>query len=324
MAEVYLAKAMGPMGFAKTLVVKRILPHLAEDPSFVEMFFSEARLAALLNHPNIVQIFDFGEADDAYFLAMEYIDGPNLRSLCRRAYEAGTPLPTHLCAKLLSFACEGLAYAHEFADPETGEPLRLIHRDVSLDNILVASNGGVKVVDFGIAKAANQSHRTRTGMIKGKIAYMPPEQLQGQPLDLRVDVFALGVVLYELLSGKKPFDAESEVGMIQAILNEPVVPVNERRSDVPEPLQHVLSRALAKDRDERYGSCREMQADLDRFLQTSAEPIGAFHISQLVARIAPEAVAPWKTPGQGSAARAPSSGERAAPATGGETVLART
>jgi serine/threonine-protein kinase len=297
MAEVYLAKAAGPQGFEKTLVVKRVLPHLAEDPTFIEMFFSEARLAALLNHPNIVQIFDFGESDGAYFLAMEYIDGLNLRTLCKRAHAAGTLLPVQLCAKMLSLACEGLAYAHTFVDPGTGEPLRLVHRDISPDNILVSSHGALKVVDFGIAKAANQLHRTRTGIVKGKIAYMPPEQIQNKPLDARADIFALGVVLYELLSGQKPFDAESEVGMMQAILYQPPVPVAERRADVPQTVRTILERALAKERDERYGSCRELQADLERYLHTAGEPVGAWHIAQLVAQFtSPQAAALRKGP----------------------------
>ncbi|HEX8698180.1 MAG TPA: serine/threonine-protein kinase, partial [Myxococcaceae bacterium] len=218
MAEVFLAKAAGPMGFEKTLVVKRILPHMAEDPTFVEMFLSEAKLAAQLNHPNIVQIFDFGEADGAYFLAMEYIDGPNLRVLLKRAVSQGLALPPAVCARLIASACEGLAFAHDFADPGTGELLGLIHRDISPDNVLVSRQGAVKVVDFGIAKAANQSHKTKTGLIKGKIAYMPVEQLQGQQLDRRADVYALGVVLYELLTGHYPFEATTDVSMMQAIL----------------------------------------------------------------------------------------------------------
>ncbi|RKG67094.1 serine/threonine protein kinase, partial [Corallococcus terminator] len=238
MAEVYLAKAAGPMGFKKTLVLKRILPHLAEEPAFVEMFLSEAKLAAQLEHPNIVQIFDFGEAGGSYFLAMELIDGPSLRKLVKRAVEV--PLPQTLCARLVASAAEGLAYAHEFRDSATDEPLGLIHRDVSPDNILVSRQGAVKVVDFGIAKVAGQKHRTQTGVVKGKLAYMPPEQLQAKPLDRRVDVYALGVVLYELLTGKRPFGTTTEEGTMRAILFEPFVPAALRRPDLSVALQHVL------------------------------------------------------------------------------------
>lgn len=297
MAEVYLARADGPMGFAKTLVLKRILPHLAEDQTFIEMFLGEAKLAAQLNHPNVVQIFDFGESDGAYFIAMEFIDGPNLRALTKRATELGQPLPLAACAKLISFACEGLAFAHDFADPETGEPLGLIHRDISPDNILLSKTGAVKVVDFGIAKAAGQGHHTKTGTLKGKLSYMPPEQLSGKPLDRRADVFALGIVLYELLCAKKPFDATTEVSIMQAILYEPLIPANQRRTDVPPELSRILDRALAKNRDERYGSCRELQADLERFILTTGEPVGSYQLAQLVAQLAaPQPAAAAKTP----------------------------
>ncbi|AGC44258.1 serine/threonine protein kinase [Myxococcus stipitatus DSM 14675] len=288
MAEVYLAKAAGPMGFEKTLVLKRILPHLAEDPAFVEMFLGEARLAAQLEHPNVVQIFDFGEADGSYFLAMELIDGPTLRRLVKRAVEQA--LPPVMCAKLVALAAEGLAFAHDFCDPVTGEPLGLIHRDVSPDNILVSRQGAVKVVDFGVAKVAGQGHRTQTGVMKGKVAYMPPEQLRTLPLDRRVDVYALGVVLYELLTGKRPFDATTEASTMQAILFEPFVPVVERRPDVPVALQEILKRALAKERDERYPDCRAFQADLERYLLSAGESVGAYQIAQFVGRLVAEGV----------------------------------
>lgn len=292
MAEVFLAKAAGPMGFEKNLVIKRILPHLAEDPRFVEMFLAEARLAALLNHPNIVQIFDFGEFEETYYLAMEFIDGPNLRTLSRRARESGLRLPPVYCAKIISQACDGLAFAHDFASPETGEPLHLIHRDVSPDNILLSRQGAVKVVDFGIAKAANQEHRTQTGMVKGKLAYMPPEQLQGQPLDRRVDVYALGVVLYELLTGHKPFDATTDVSMMQAIIFEPFVPASHRRPDLPRALSQILDRALGKVREHRYPDCRAFQAELDRFIHSSEESVGVWQLSQLVLGVLGEAPMP--------------------------------
>ncbi len=299
MAEVYLAKTAGAHGFEKTVVLKRILPHLAEDENFVHMFFSEAKLAAQLNHPNVVTVFDFGEDQGTYFLVMEYIDGPNLRALFRRANETKQPIPFGVVAKIISFACEGLAFAHEFIDPETNEPMNLVHRDISPDNVLLARNGGVKVVDFGIAKASNQTHHTRTGTIKGKFAYMPPEQLRGTPLDKRADIFALGIVLHELVAGVKPFDVASDATIMQAILYEKMKPAGEVRPDTPVALQRIIDRALEKDRELRYPDCRAMQADLEQFILSTGEPTGQFHLSQLVAKLAsPAAVNPAlpKTP----------------------------
>jgi serine/threonine protein kinase len=285
MAEVFLSRAEGPGGFAKTLVLKRILPHLAEDPSFAAMFLSEARLASRLSHTNIVQIFDCGRVNNSYYLVMEYIDGPNLRTLGRCASKLGDMVPLELCAWVVAEACEGLAFAHEFCDPATRKPLELVHRDVSLDNILVSREGMVKVVDFGIAKAADQVHRTQTGVVKGKLSYMPPEQLRGQPLDRRVDVYALGVVLYELLTARKPFDATTEASLAKAILFEPWVPAVKRRPDLPKALQQILERALAKDREKRYPDCRAFQTELEAFIRSRGKPMGSSHLAQFVTRM---------------------------------------
>ena len=294
MAEVFLARVEGPMGFEKTLVLKRILPHLAEDPAFVGMFFTEARVAAQLNHPHIVQIFDFGQADGTYYLAMEHIDGPDLRTLSARAIEAGVALPPAFCAKVISAACEGLAFAHDFVDPASGQPLELIHRDISPDNLLLSRQGTLKVVDFGIAKATNQSHKTKTGLIKGKIAYMPVEQLQGQQLDRRADVYALGVVLYELLTGQYPFEATTDVSMMQAILFEPLVSASSRRPDLPQALVSILDKALAKVREQRYPDCVAFQADLERFILSTGQPLGARDLAQWVERLCPRNSGPAK------------------------------
>ncbi|MBS1151797.1 MAG: pkn6, partial [Myxococcaceae bacterium] len=309
MAEVYLAKVAGPGGFEKTLVLKRVLPHLAEDENFLKMFLSEAKLAAQLSHPNVVSIFDFGQEGETWFLVMEFIDGPNLRSLYRRAFELGQPPAFNLAAKIISAACEGLAYAHEFVDPETGVPLELVHRDISPDNILLGRNGGVKVVDFGIAKAANQTHHTKTGTIKGKFSYMPPEQLRGQQLDRRSDVFALGIVLYELICGGKPFDTSTDATIMQGILFEPFRPASDRRPDTPAELQRILDRALAKDREARYADCRELQADLDEFIVSQGASVGQHQLAQLVARLAnpdaPALATPSPRPSQPNLPRAP-------------------
>jgi serine/threonine protein kinase len=299
MAELFLAKAVGPGGFEKTLVLKRILPHLAEDPSFVEMFLSEAKLVSRLSHSHIVQILDMGRAQGVYYLAMEYIDGPSLRALARAAHGQGVLLPPELCAWIISEACEGLAFAHDFCDPATRQPWGLIHRDVSLDNILVSSQGNVKVVDFGIAKAAGQVHRTQTGVIKGKLSYMSPEQLRDKPLDRRVDVYALGIVFYELLTGRKPFDATTEASMAKAILFEPLIPALRRRPDLPKAVQWILDRALARDRDQRYPDCRAFQADLEAFIRATRQPVGTSQLARFVERVmgpTPAVAAPAPAP----------------------------
>ena len=281
MAEVFLARAEGVGGFQKLLVIKRILPNLAEDQQFVSMFLNEARVASQLNHPGVVSIYELGEVDRAYYIAMEYIDGPNLRSLCRRAADGGQPLPAHLAVKIISQACEGLQYAHD-AVALDGSPLNIIHRDISPDNIMLSRQGVVKVVDFGIAKAANQPHLTKSGILKGKIAYMPPEQIRGHPVDCRADVFALGVCLYELLAGSRPFGSTSEVAMMQAILNDPPAPLLEVRPGLDAALETIVGKALAKDADQRYPSCRTLQADLERYLIERGQNVGPRELAQLV------------------------------------------
>ncbi len=285
MAEVFLARASWPMGFQKTLVLKRILPHMAGDPRFVEMFLSEARLAAQLSHPHIVQSFEFGEDQGQYFLVMEYIDGPSLHVLIHRAHQKGCALLPAVCARLVASACEALAFAHDFADPETGQPLGLVHRDISPDNILLTRQGNVKVVDFGIAKAAGQHHRTQTGIIKGKLAYMAPEQVRAQPLDRRVDVYALGAVLYQLLTGSKPFDATDEAALMRAILFDPPVPAVRRRPDLPNALQEILAVALAKDPEQRYPDCTRFQTALEEFILSQGKPVSAHQVARLVAQV---------------------------------------
>lgn len=287
MAEVFLARADGPMGFAKKCVVKRILPHFNDDERFIAMFLGEARLAAELNHPNLVQIFDFGHTSGQYFLAMEFIDGPNLRTLNLEARKKFGPMGFALAARIMALATEGLHYAHELRS-ESGEFLNLVHRDISPDNILVSRTGGVKVVDFGIAKATSQPHLTKSGMIKGKMAYMAPEQLAREPLDRRADIFALGIVLYELVSGRMPFDATSEVSIIQAIMSQtPLERPSAYRPDCPPQLEAIIGRCLEKDRESRYASCLELHADLEAFILSTGTSVGSREIAAIVEAISP-------------------------------------
>src|SRR5438874_3122374 len=287
MAEVYLARQAGAAGFEKLVCLKRILPHLARDKQFVEMFLNEARLAARLDHPNIVSIFDLGEANGNYFIAMEFIDGPSLRAAAKRALERGERLPIPEIVKVVSMAAAGLHYAHELTDAG-GKPLGLVHRDISPDNVLVHRNGAAKVVDFGIAKAARSSSSTRTGTLKGKVAYMPPEQLRGEALDRRTDVFALGVVLYELLAGKRPWEGSSEVALIGKIMTEEPQPLGEVREDAPAELIAIVDRALAKDRAQRYQSCHEFAGELENLMVQMGQTITPSRVADFVKAYSPE------------------------------------
>jgi eukaryotic-like serine/threonine-protein kinase len=288
MAEVFLARVEGPLGFEKRLVLKRLLPHLAEDPEYLGMFLDEARLVARLEHPNLVQLFDFGEEAGRYYLAMEYVDGPSLWALSRRAWQRKRLLAPELCAWLISQACAGLAHAHALADPSTGQPLGLVHRDVSLDNLLVSRTGNVKVVDFGIAKVTSAAPRTQAGVLKGKVACMAPEYLQGLPIDSRVDVYALGVALYELVAGRKPFEADSDLQLMRATLSgDLLVYVRALRPEVPEALARIIHRALAQDRELRYRDCRELQEDLEAFLRRQERAVGMAQVAQQVRELFP-------------------------------------
>ncbi|HYV48296.1 MAG TPA: serine/threonine-protein kinase [Myxococcaceae bacterium] len=282
MAEVFLAKSGGAMGFTKTVVLKRILPHLADDPRFVEMFLREAKIAAELTHPNVVQIFDFGESEGRYYIAMEYVDGPNMRGLVKRAVENRAPVPLPMVARLISYACEGLGFAHAFTDPETGKSKDIVHRDISPDNILVSRTGALKVADFGLAKALDSQNLTQAGMLKGKIPYLAPEQIRGKGADRRTDIYALGITLYELCTGRRPFEAENDVALMSAVANEPPPPPQKLRPDLAPELISVIERSLRKNPDQRFQTCREMQGELDAYLRQHDFTIGPFEIAEYV------------------------------------------
>ncbi|HUJ25800.1 MAG TPA: serine/threonine-protein kinase [Myxococcales bacterium] len=265
MAEIFLAKQSGPEGFEKNVVIKRIRPHLGDMKSFVRMFLNEARLAAQLNHPNIIQIHDLGKVDDSYFIAMEYLFGRDMRRVIPKCEQANIPFPVVYACKIASQALEGLYYAHQKTDSQ-GRPLGIVHRDVTPENIFVSFDGGVKLLDFGIAKAANQVEMTRAGEIKGKLSYMSPEQCMGKPLDSRSDIFSLGVVLYEWVTGFKLFTGESDVAVLRSITDGKIYKPSYFKADVPEQIEHILMRALEKDPDKRYQNAWEMQFELDQFL----------------------------------------------------------
>ena len=274
MADVFLARQLGPGGFQKECVIKRVLPQLVQDPNnqaFVEMFLEEARIAARLSHPNIVHILDFGQIDGDYFLAMEYVDGVTLESVLDRTRSTGQPaLPWPIAVRIVSSVAEGLDHAHKAKD-SNGSPLLLVHRDVSPSNIMVSWDGVAKVLDFGIAKAMSMSVagskvRTGIGIIKGKVPYMSPEQIQGLDLDARSDVFSLAAVLYELTTGQRPFPGETTGKLTLEITSREPRPPEQFNPSFPPDLHPILMRGLAKAVDKRYQSARDFKVDLEQFL----------------------------------------------------------
>ncbi|HEY3806398.1 MAG TPA: serine/threonine-protein kinase [Kofleriaceae bacterium] len=254
MAEIFLARLLSDGGFEKLVCIKRILPHLAKDPQFVAMFLDEARVVARISHPNVCQVFELGEIAGQYYIAMEYLAGVPLAIFRRRDYYAFPP-EIQLVAGLGLQACEGLHHAHQLKAP-TGELLGVVHRDISPQNLYITNDGIVKVLDFGIAKVQDQSAKTSTGTLKGTYCYMAPEQLRGEKIDRRADVWALGAVLWESLAQRHLFKRETEFLTFQAITAEPIPHICELRPDVPPLAGDTIARALSRDRDERFATAR--------------------------------------------------------------------
>ena len=265
MAEVFLARHSGVEGFEKEIVIKRIRPHLSAIPSFVNMFLGEAKLAAQLNHPNIVQIYDLGKIKDSYFIAMEYVPGRDMSAVIPKSKLTGIPFPVEYALKIASNVCEALYYAHTKTDG-LGMPLHIVHRDVSPENIRVAWTGTLKILDFGIAKAATTLHETRAGEIKGKLVYMSPEQVMGKDVDQRSDIFSLGVVLYEWLTGLKLFSGENDLAIMNNIIEGKIYPPSYFRDDIPSEVESILMKALEKEPKRRYANACDMQLDIDTYL----------------------------------------------------------
>ena len=279
MAELFLAKQVGLDGFEKVVAIKRILAHLAHDREFVQMFQDEARIVAKLHHPNIVQIYDLGKADDTYFIAMEYIPGRNLSSVAKKARAKNEKLPPTHIAQCIAQACEGLYYAHTRHDM-SGSPLNIVHRDVSPQNIIVSFSGSVKLVDFGIAKAATKIAHTRAGVLKGKYAYMSPEQIRGEPTDARSDLFAVGIVLYELLCGRRPFEKDNSIQTLKAIVQDDATPCQALNADIPDQLAAIIRRCLRKSPDKRFQSAQEIQLALEDFVSGAPQRINNLVVSE--------------------------------------------
>lgn len=282
MAEVFKAKMKGAAGVERTIAIKRILPGYSQDRDFVAMFIDEAKIACDLAHGNIVQVYDLGEFDGRYFIAMEFIDGRDVRHLMEAVGDETKPgkLPTELAAFIAAEACRGLDYAHRKSDAN-GRPMGIVHRDISPSNILLSFEGEVKIGDFGIAKAFEKLNKTRTGTIKGKYNYLAPEAVRGLGVDHRSDVFGMGTVLYEMLTAKKVFDAKSELRILEMVRAGEYVPARQLEPSIPTALERIINKALMRDREKRYQSAAEMEYDLHGFLyslgrRTSGAELAAF------------------------------------------------
>jgi hypothetical protein len=268
MAELFLAIQRSVGGFEKLIVIKRILPSMNQDQAFIEMLLHEARIAATLSHPNVVQVFDLGMVDGAYFIAMEHVQGEDLRAIVRQLKSRNAiDFPMEPALSIVLGVCAGLAYAHEKRDLN-GAPLNIVHRDVSPQNVIVTFSGDVKVVDFGIAKSdARPGEDTESGRLKGKVPYMSPEQARGEGVDWRGDIFAVGVILFELTTGRRLFKTASEYETLKLICDREYPLPSSVRPGYPPALEAIVMRALAKDRAERWQSAREMQGALEEFVR---------------------------------------------------------
>jgi serine/threonine-protein kinase len=286
MGVVFLALVRGPGGFHKLFVVKELKAHLAEDPSLVSMFVEEACLAAKLNHPNIVQTIEVGSDRGRHFIAMEYLDGQAYGRLLARLQRAGKQLPTAAHLYVLSHLLEGLAYAHGVRDFD-GRRLSLVHRDVSPQNVLLTYDGQVKIIDFGIAKALESAHETQTGVLKGKIAYMAPEQAAGEPIDCRADIFSAGVMLWEAAVGQRMWSREAnDMRVLHALLSGDIPRPAEARPDIDPEIERMILKATAASAGDRYASAAEFQADIDNHLRWLGEaPFGPREAQALLGKL---------------------------------------
>ncbi|NVJ06214.1 serine/threonine protein kinase [Myxococcus sp. AM001] len=268
MAEVWRGKQFGASGFERLVAIKRILPNIAEDDEFISMFIDEAKISVQLTHANVASIYELGNIVGSYFISMEYIPGKDMRAIFDRCRKKGEPAPVPLVAYCVSKMCEGLDYAHRKKDG-MGREMNIVHRDISPQNILISYEGEVKVIDFGIAKAAGKATKTQAGILKGKFGYMSPEQIRGLPLDRRSDVFAIGVCLYEMLTGERLFVGDSDFSVLEKVRKAEVPSPTTYNRRIPEVLERIVLKALAKDVDERYQYASELGDDLQRFLITS-------------------------------------------------------
>ncbi|MEO6599533.1 MAG: serine/threonine-protein kinase [Polyangiaceae bacterium] len=281
MAEVFRAESAGLEGFKKTVAIKRVLPHLSEKKQFIGMFLDEARVSAQLSHSNCVQVFDIGVGDNTYFIVMEYVDGADLKGVIEHRKKTGIPFPVEEACLICVRICEGLSYAHELTD-NNGESLHIVHRDMSPPNVLITRFGEVKIVDFGLAKANSQLEKSEPGIIKGKFSYLSPEAAQGLPVDGKTDIFAVGIILWELLAGRRLFMGETDLETVRLVQQAKVPSIRQFNPKVSVELERVMLKSLAGDPAERYQTARDFGRDLNNMLFHMGRAVSSFDIAQLV------------------------------------------
>jgi serine/threonine protein kinase len=284
MAQIYLVKTRGLAGFEKHLALKVINPEYADEQRFVQMLIDEAKLAVGLSHVNIGQVFDLGQIKNVYYIAMEFVDGLDVLELVNGLHALGEKVPVEAVAYIGRQMCAGLHYAHTRKGP-TGQPLNIVHRDISPQNILVSRDGEVKVVDFGIAKAAGMSTRTQAGVIKGKVHYMAPEQALGQKIDHRVDIFSSGIVLWEMLTSQMVYSGDNVRELVEKVRRAAIPTPSTIRPEVPPALDFIVMKALSRRADERFQTAHEFQIELTKFLSATAPDYSGSHLSALLGRV---------------------------------------
>lgn len=289
MAEVYRGESAGIEGFRKQVAIKRVLPKLSKNRDFIHMFLDEARLGAYLSHSKCVQVFDIGEAAGAHFIVMEYVDGADLQAVLEHLQLHRQPMPVEIACAIAMHVCEGLAYAHDACDHDQ-RPLGIVHRDISPHNVLMSRYGEVKLVDFGLAKASSHLTADEEDMVKGKFGYLAPEVTLGQGADRRVDIFAAGILLWELLSGRRLFKGETDVETFRQVQAAVVPDIRALRPDAGDEVAYVLGRALARDREQRYARADDFALDLAIVLQRLGKPVTYRDIAKLVLATAGERI----------------------------------
>jgi|HubBroStandDraft_2_1064218.scaffolds.fasta_scaffold06681_4 serine/threonine protein kinase len=287
MAEVFRAESEGLQGFRKQVAIKRVLPHLSSKKKFISMFLDEARLSAQLSHSNCVQVFDIGVGDSAYFIVMEFVDGANLKAVIEQLKRAGKDFPVEAAVHISLEICKGLAYAHELTDPQ-GVALHIVHRDMSPPNVLITKYGEVKIVDFGLAKANSQLEKSEPGIIKGKFSYLAPEAAMAQEVDARTDIFAVGIILWELLAGQRLFLGDTDFQTVKKVQAAVVPSISQINKKVPPELEKIIVRALARDPAQRYPTARALGLELSKFMFRYGVPVSTFDISSLVTGVMKE------------------------------------